>query len=64
MAKKVDKSLLKKRNDKIVARFSQLSDIKSPGGKRKYSYDFIYEKLSNEFYLSPITINAIIKTHE
>lgn len=58
--RKVDKSLLVKRNAKIHKRFNELSNIASPRGKRKYSYDFIFEKLSNEFYLSPKTIENIL----
>lgn len=58
--RKVDKSLLVKRNAKINKRFNELSNIMSPRGKRKYSYEFIYEKLSNEFYLSTKTIENIL----
>ena len=61
MAKTIDKSLLVKRNAKIIKRFTTLSDIKTIKGKRKYSYEFIYEKLSNEFYLAEFTITQIIK---
>jgi hypothetical protein len=61
MAKTIDKSRLQKRNAKIVKRFYELSDIKTVRGKRKYSYEFIYEKLADQFYLSEYTIGQIIK---
>jgi hypothetical protein len=56
-----DQILLTKRNKAIVQRFNVLSDIRTPKGKMKYSYDYIYEKISNEYYLSVYTVTKIIK---
>lgn len=61
MAKKIDKSRLQKRNAKILKRFEELSDIKTAKGKRKYSYEYIFEKLADQFYLAEYTIGQIIK---
>lgn len=61
MAKTIDKSRLQKRNEKIRKRFDELSSIKTPKGKRKYSYDYIYEKLADQFYLAEFTIGQILK---
>lgn len=58
-----DKKLKEKRNKAIVKRYNQLQAIKTPGGKRKYSYEFIYEKLSEQFFLTEFTIDQIIKNH-
>jgi hypothetical protein len=52
---------LARRDKKIVKRFNELSDKKTLGGKRKFTYEYIFEKLSLEFYLSEYTIEKIIK---
>lgn len=58
-----DSTLKDKRNKAIVKRFNELTAIKTPGGRQKYSYDFIYEKLTNQFFLTEFTITQIINHH-
>ncbi|MBL7902920.1 MAG: hypothetical protein JNK73_13065 [Bacteroidia bacterium] len=51
----------KRRNAKIISKFNELCDKKTPGGKRLYSYEAMIEKLSEEFDLSEFTIEQILK---
>lgn len=56
-----NKEHLTKRNKKIHNRFASLCSVVSKSGKAKYSYDYMIEKLSDEFYLSEFTIEQILK---
>ena len=52
--------LLKLRDEAIIADFNRLIDVKE-SGVSKYSIDFVYMKLSKQFYLTTATIQKIVK---
>lgn len=58
--KKNKKSLLTLRDAAILKRFDALVN-KKEDGVTVYSIEYIYKKLSEEFYLEQKTLNAIIK---
>jgi hypothetical protein len=53
--------LLNKRNDRLKARYKELASQKIKG-KRKYTYGYILEMLSDEFFLSADWIGQILTT--
>lgn len=61
MAATPDKLL--KKYKKIVKAYNKLCDKRTPGGKRAMTYEAIYEKLSEQFYLSEAWIERIVKKH-
>lgn len=52
-----------KRNELILKTFNEMADMKY-NGKRKYSYDYIFEKLGERFFLQAETIEKIIKAQQ
>jgi len=54
-----NQTLLHRRNDKILKRFKEIRSEKFKG-KPKYRYDVTLEILSDEFDLTPSTIEKII----
>lgn len=58
--KKRNYKLLEIRNEKIVKRFEALVDI-TESGVSKYSLDYIYMKLEQEFYVTAEVLQQIIK---
>lgn len=55
-----NKTLEKKRNDLIRARYHELRDKKTKQGARIHSEEFIFEKLVNEFHLTYHTLRDIV----
>lgn len=53
--------LLKRRNEKIVARYNKLSKKQTRKGKPIHSFAFIIETLSDEFFLTEATIMIILR---
>lgn len=51
----------KKRNAKLLHRHNHLLNKKNRNGIAIYGYEYILDKLSEEFFLEPTTIEAIIK---
>ena len=51
---------LKIRNKKVRDRFKQMTGKKSSDGVQIYNTDHIIKMLSNEFYLSEMTIEKIV----
>jgi len=56
-----DKDKIDKRNKKIRKRFAELCAVRTKGGKAKFSYDYMIEKLGDDFFLSDFTIEQILK---
>ncbi len=53
-------SRLGMRNEAILKRFAQLSNMRYKGKTKMYTNDTIFAMLSEEFYLSERTINDIL----
>ncbi|MGE0636008.1 MAG: hypothetical protein AB7G44_03465 [Bacteroidia bacterium] len=50
---------LEKRNKNIVEDFERMANVKT-NGKRKYTYDHIFEKLGDKYFIAAATVEKII----
>jgi len=56
-----NKESLQRRNEKIWKEYQRLEAMVTPKGRMKHSYEAIYEKVAEKFFLSEHRIQVIIK---